>query len=175
MHIWLILIVYSNHNVVVKKKKKSYIRIFSSVYFFFKAHIDGWHTDSPPLICSSFFPHLDLGIFSNSSLQICSRYVKLDGECQRTAIFKSFHRFSMGIKSVLWLGHSRNFMFLFWSHSSVALAVCLGSLSCWNVNLHRSLGSFALWSRFSSRICLYLAPFILTSSLYPYKSPSPCC
>ena len=49
--------------------------------------------------------------------------------------------------------------------------VCLGSLSCWNVNLLRNLKSFALWSRFS-RICLYLAPFIVPSILY--KSSSPC-
>ena len=62
-------------------------------------------------------------------------------------------------------GHSRTFTFLFWSHSSVALALCLGSLSCWNVNLQHSLRSFALWSRFSSRIYLYLAPFIVPSIL----------
>ena len=35
----------------------------------------------------------------------------------------------MGFKSGLWLGHSRTFIFLFWSHSSVALPVCLGG-SC---------------------------------------------
>jgi hypothetical protein len=27
------------------------------------------------------------------------------------------------------------------SHSCVVLAVCLGSLSCWNINLHPSLRS----------------------------------
>jgi len=32
-------------------------------------------------VCISF-AHLDLGIFSHSSLQICSSSVKLDGECQ---------------------------------------------------------------------------------------------
>ncbi len=39
-----------------------------------------------------------------------------------------------------------------WSHSFVILAVCLGSLSCWKVNLRPSLRSWALWRRFSSRI-----------------------
>ena len=92
----------------------------------------------------------------------------------------------MGFKSGLWLGHSRRFTFLFWSHSSVVLAVCLGSLSCWNINLRHSLRSFSLWSRFSSRICLYLAPFIVPSILrslpvlatekHPYSMmvPLPC-
>ena len=84
----------------------------------------------------------------------------------------SFHRFSMGFKSGLWLGRSRTFMFLFWSHSSVALPVCLGSLSCWNINLHRCRRSFALWSRFSSRIGLYLAPFIVPSVLTSLPVPT---
>ena len=86
---------------------------------------------------------------------------------------ESFHRLlSIGFKAGLWLGHSRTFTFLFWSHSIGDLAVWLGSLSCWNVNLHCSLRSFALWSR-SSRIHQYLAPIIIIF-LYPYKYPSPC-
>ena len=92
--------------------------------------------------------------------QALSRWM---GSNRWTAIFKSFHGFSMGLKSGLWLGHSRIFTFLFWSRSSVALAVCLGSLSCWNVNLRHSLRAFAFWIRFSSRICLYLTPFIVPS------------
>ncbi len=47
--------------------------------------------------------------------------------------------------------------------SFVILAVCLGSLSCWKVNLRPSLRSWALWRRFSSRISLYLAAFIFPS------------
>ncbi len=43
------------------------------------------------------------------------------------------------------------------------LAVCLGSLSCWKVNLRPSLRSWALWRRFLSRISLYLAAFIFPS------------
>ncbi len=49
------------------------------------------------------------------------------------------------------------------SHSFVILAVCLGSLSCWKVNLRLSLKSWALWRRFLSRISLYLAAFIFPS------------
>ncbi len=45
----------------------------------------------------------------------------------------------------------------------LCLAVCLGSLSCWKVNLRPSPRSRALWRRFSSRISLYLAEFIFPS------------
>ncbi len=69
----------------------------------------------------------------------------------------------LGFKSGLWLGHSRTVTELLWSHSFVILAVCLGSLSCWKVNLWPSLRSWALWRRFSSRISLYLAAFIFPS------------
>ncbi len=50
-------------------------------------------------------------------------------------IFRSLQRCSIGFKSGLWLGHSRTVTELLWSHSFVILAVCLGSLSCWKVNL----------------------------------------
>ncbi len=79
------------------------------------------------------------------------------------AIFWSLQRCSIGFKSGLWLGHSRTVTELLWSHSFVILAVCLGSLSCWKVNLRPSLRSWALWRRFSSRISLYLAAFIFPS------------
>ncbi len=77
--------------------------------------------------------------------------------------FRSLQRCSIGFKSRLWLGHSRTVTELLWSHSFVILAVCLGSLSCWKVNLWPSLRSWALWRRFSSRISLYLAAFIFPS------------
>ncbi len=106
------------------------------------------------------FSHLDLEILCHSSLQILSSSVMLDGKRWWTAIFRSLQRCSIGFKSGLWLGHSRTVTELLWSHSFVILAVCLGSLSCWKVNLRPSLRSWALWRRFSSRISLYLAAFI---------------
>ncbi len=109
------------------------------------------------------FSHLDLGILCHSSLQILSSSVRLDGKRWWTAIFRSLQRCSIGFKSGLWLGHSRTVTELLWSHSFVILAVCLGSLSCWKVNLWPSLRSWALWRRFSSRISLYLATFIFPS------------
>ncbi len=109
------------------------------------------------------FSHLDLGILCHSSLQILSSSVRLDVKRWWTAIFRSLQRCSIGFKSGLWLGHSRTVTELLWSHSFVILAVCLGSLSCWKVNLRPSLRSWALWRRFSSRISLYLAAFIFPS------------
>ncbi len=103
-----------------------------------------------------------LGILCHSSLQILSSSVRLDGK-HRTAIFRSLQRCSIGFKSGLWLGHSRTVTELLWSHSFIILAVCLGSLSCWKVNLQPGLRSWALWRRFSSRISLYLAAFIFPS------------
>ncbi len=38
------------------------------------------------------------------------------------------------LRSGDWLGHSRTLMCFFLSHSFVALAVCFGSLSCWNTH-----------------------------------------
>ena len=107
--------------------------------------------------------HLDLGILCHSSLQILSCSVRLDGERWWTAIFRSLQRCSIGFRSGLWLGQSRMVTELFRSHSFVILAVFLGSLSCWKVNLRPSLRSRALWKRFSSRISLYLAAFIFPS------------
>ncbi len=53
------------------------------------------------------FSHLDLGILCHSSLQILSSSVRLDGKRWWTAIFRSLQRCSIGFKSGLWLGHSR--------------------------------------------------------------------
>ncbi len=110
------------------------------------------------------FSLLDLGTLCHCSLQILSSSDRLDGKRWWTAIFRSLQRCSIGFKSGLWLGHSRTVTELLWSHSFVILAVCLGSLSCWKVNLRPSLRSWALWRRFSSRISLYLAAFIFPST-----------
>ena len=40
------------------------------------------------------------------------------------AIFKSYHRFSIKLRSGLWLGHSRTFNCFSLNHLSLALAVC---------------------------------------------------
>ena len=68
-------------------------------------------------------------------------------------------------KSGFWRGLSRTFRNLSRSHSCVVLAVCLGSLSSWKVNLHPSLRSWVIWSRFLSGISLYFSPSSFPSTL----------
>ena len=92
--------------------------------------------------------HLYLRSFFHSTLQILSSSVGLDGEHHCTAIFRSLQRCSIGLKSGLWLDHSRTFRDLSLSHSCVVLAMCLGSLSCWKVNLRHNVRSWALWTGF---------------------------
>ncbi len=137
-----------------------------------------WNTLAP-ITASSLFvydatslAHLFLGSSSHSSLQDLSSSIRSDGERRCTAIFRSLQRCSIGFKSGLWLGHSRTFTELSCSHSFVILAVCLGSLSCWKMNLHPSLRSRALWSRFSSRMSLYIAAFIFPSILTSLPVPA---
>jgi len=70
------------------------------------------------------------------------------GWCLATRTFSSLHRFSMGLRSGDWLGHSRTLMCFFLSHSFVALAVCFGSLSCWKTHprpIFNALAGFNAW------------------------------
>ena len=108
-------------------------------------------------------------LFAQSSLQNSSSSARLDGERLQTPIFMSCHRCSMGFRLGLWLDHSNSWLFFDLNHSTVALAVCLGSLSCWKVDLLPSLKSFAASNRISSRIALYLAP-----SVFPSTDQLPC-
>ncbi len=78
------------------------------------------------------FAHISGGILSHSSLQILSKSSRFWGWCLPTRTFSSLHRFSLGWRSGDWLGNSKTLMCFFLSHSFVALAVCFGSLSCWN-------------------------------------------
>ena len=94
--------------------------------------------------------NLYLGSFSHSSLQILSSSVRLDGERLCTDIFRSLQRCWIGFKSRLWLGHSRTIRDWSRSHSYIVLAVCLGLLSCWKVNLHPSLRS---WAGYHGSLC----------------------
>ena len=112
---------------------------------------------------ATILAQLYLGSFAHSSLRHLSSSIRLDGKRRCTAIFRSLQRCSIGFKSGLWLGHSRTFTQLSWSHSFDILAVCLGSLSCWKINRSPSLRSRALWSRLSSRMSLYIAAFIFPS------------
>ncbi len=157
----------------IKNKKKSHVHKYSAFAQYF--------VEAPlaPITALSLFEydatslaHLFLGSFSHSSLQDLSSSIRLDGERRCTAIFRSLQRCSIGFKSGLWLGHSRTFTELSCSHSFVILAVCLASLPYWKVNLRPSLRSRALWSRFSSRMSLYIAAFIFPSILTSLPVPA---
>uniref|UniRef100_A0A8C8F3D3 Protein kinase C-binding protein 1-like n=1 Tax=Oncorhynchus tshawytscha TaxID=74940 RepID=A0A8C8F3D3_ONCTS len=76
------------------------------------------------------FSHTVAGILAHSSMQISSRAVMFWGCCWATRTFNSLQRLSMGLRSGDWLGHSRTLKCFLRSHSFVARAVCLGSLSC---------------------------------------------
>ena len=52
---------------------------------------------------------LATGIFAHSSRKNCSSSFKLNGFCWCTAICKSYHWFLIGLRSGLWLGHSKTF------------------------------------------------------------------
>ncbi len=50
----------------------------------------------------------------------------------------------MGLRSGDWLCHFRTLMCFFLSHSFVAMAVCFGSLSCWNIHPRLIFNALAL-------------------------------
>ncbi len=79
----------------------------------------------------------------------------------QTRLLSSAHRFSMGLRSGDWLGHSSRLMLLSPNHALMTLAVCLGSLSCWKTNPQCKQSYHTDWRRFSSRISLYSAAFMV--------------
>ncbi len=95
-------------------------------------------------------------------MQISSRAVMFWGCRWATRTFNSLQRFSMGWRSGDWLGHSRTLKCFLRSHSFVARAVCLGSLSCWKTEPRFIFNALADGRRFSLKISRYMAPFILS-------------
>ncbi len=82
-------------------------------------------------------------------MQISSRAVMFWGCRWATRTFNSLQRFSMGLRSGDWLGHSRTLKCFLRSHSFVAQAVCLGSLSCWKTQPRFIFNALADGRRFS--------------------------
>ena len=84
--------------------------------------------------------HIRIWGFS-AVLQIFSSSVKLDRDLGLTDIFMSIQRCSIGFKSGLWLdtqGHSQSCPR---THSCIVLAVCIGSLFFWEMNLPEILSA----------------------------------
>ncbi len=67
-------------------------------------------------------------IFAHSSLKKCSKSVRLQVHCLCTALFRSPHRFLIGFRSGLRVGHSKTSIIFKWSHSFVDLGVSSKSL-----------------------------------------------
>ncbi len=65
---------------------------------------------------------------------ILYKSLRFRGWCLATQTFSSLHRLSWRLWSGDWLGLCRTLMCFFLSHSFVALAMCFGSLSCWNTH-----------------------------------------
>ena len=76
-------------------------------------------------------------VWGVSHILLCRSSQALSGWMWSVAsqLFSGLQRCLIGFKSWLWLGHSRTFRDLARSHSCIVLAVGLGSLSCWKVNL----------------------------------------
>ncbi len=70
-------------------------------------------------------------IFFHSSRMTSFRDWMLDGEWCSTCLFRIPHRCSIGFRSGDILGHWITFTLFFFRNPTVALDVCLGSLSCW--------------------------------------------
>ncbi len=95
-------------------------------------------------------------------MQISSRAVMFWGCRWATRTFNSLQRFSMGLRSGDWLGHSRTLKCFLQSPSFVARAVCLESLSCWKTQPRFIFNALADGKRFSLKISRYMAPFVLS-------------
>ncbi len=76
--------------------------------------------------------------------------------------FSSLHRFSIGFRSGDWLGHSRTLKCFLRSHSLVALAVCLGSLSCWKTQPRPIFSALTEGRRLLAKISRYIHPALNT-------------
>ncbi len=75
--------------------------------------------------------HFARSIFFHSSRMTSFRDWMLDGEWCSTCVFRIPHRCSIGFRSGNILGHWITFTLFFFRNPTVALDVCLGSLSCW--------------------------------------------
>ena len=108
-------------------------------------------------------------IWEVSPIPLCRSSQALSGWMGSVAaeMFRSLQRCSIGFKSSFWLGRSRTFWDLSRRHSCVVFAMCLGTSSCWKMNLHPSLRSWAFWSRFSWRKSILTSFPVPTAEKHP--------
>ncbi len=105
--------------------------------------------------------HFARSIFFHSSRMTSFRDWMLDGEWCSTCLFRILHRCSIGFRSGDILGHWIIFTLFFFRNPTVALDVCLGSLSCWKSD--GSIFSFSI----EQYICEFMMPSMKCSSPTP--------
>ncbi len=113
--------------------------------------------------------HFARSIFFHSSRMTSFRDWMLDGEWCSTCLFRIPHRCSIGFRSGDTLGHWITFTLFFFRNPTVALDVCLGSLSCWKSARRpraRSNGSIFSFS-IEQYICEFMMPSMKCSSPTP--------
>lgn len=107
--------------------------------------------------------HQPRGILAHSSLQNSLNSGMLVGFFAWTACFRSFHSISIGLRSGLWLGHSKTLTFFCANHSLAEQFVCLGSLSYCMTHFLLSFSSQTDTLTFSCGICWYNSELIAPS------------
>ncbi len=113
--------------------------------------------------------HFARSIFFHSSRMTSFRDWMLDGEWCSTCLFRIPHRCSIGFRSGDVVGHWITFTLFFFRNPTVALDVCLGSLSCWKSAWRqraRSDGSIFSFS-IEQYICEFMMPSMKCSSPTP--------
>ncbi len=113
--------------------------------------------------------HFARSIFFHSPRMTSFRDWMLDGEWCSTCLFRIPHRCSIGFRSGDILGHWITFTLFFFRNPTVALDVCLGSLSCWKSARRpraRSDGSIFSFS-IEQYICEFMMPSMKCSSPTP--------
>ncbi len=136
-----------------------------------KSHETNWgkipSRSTPGRITS--WRHFARSIFFHSSRMTSFRDWMLDGEWCSTCLFRISHRCSIGFRSGDILGHWITFTLFFFRNTTVALDVCLGSLSCWKSARRpraRSDGSIFSFS-IEQYICEFMMPSMKCSSPTP--------
>ena len=124
------------------------------------------------------FSHTVASILAHSSMQISTRAVMFWGCCWATPTFNSLQRFSKGLRSGDWLGHSRTLKCFLRSHSFVALGGVFGIIvmlkdpatfhlqcPCWwkevftqYLTIHGPIHSFLYTDQSSWSLCRKTAP-----------------
>lgn len=147
--------------VLVQQKKQTKKRI-SPPYF----SVEPWLTMAEVQSFLSVFTRFVTLV--HSSIQIFWRAVMFWGCWWAALTCNSLHRFSVGLRSRHWSYHSRTLKCYLCSHSFVALVICLGPLSCWEIQSCFILKTFTD-RRFLLKMSLYIFLFIL--SLMKIRDP----